>query len=148
MSVWKDEPADSANQAKTSAEHADAGTAAWQATAGTQSWASSRHEDFYVLAGEITQTLYALDDVAATLARQTESYGIGREIYDDTRTANPYARLATAVEHLEQLRGHLHAAQREANGYWSAIGHIGVEYYDTPTVEDSAVDGDGPGVDR
>ena len=126
MSVWKDEPAESADQVKTSAEHADAGTEAWQAAAGTQSWASSRHEDFYALAGEITRTLYALDDVASTLARQTENYGTGREIYDDTRTANPYARLGAAVEHLEQLRGHLDAAQREANGYWSAIGHIGV----------------------
>ena len=51
----------------------------------------------------------------------------GRRLYDDAGDTDPTDRLRHAVAELDAARDALHDAQRLANAFWSAIGHIGVE---------------------
>ena len=82
---------------------------------------------FYAFASEIVATLNALDNLTVVLAAQVGAYGEGRTLYDDTRTVDPAARLAEAVQCLSYARAALGPAAVAANGFWSTIGHIGVE---------------------
>ena len=106
---------------------ADTAATSWARTVEHQQQAPSRHADFYALAGEMVATLYALDDLTVVLARQVGGYGHGRALYDDTRTTDPAVRLAEAVARLRGMRAGLATTSAEANAFWSAIGHIGVE---------------------
>ena len=106
---------------------AETAATSWATTVEHQQQAPPRHADFYALAGEMVATLYALDDLTVVLAHQVGGYGHGRALYDDTRTTDPAVRLAEAVAHLRGMRAALATTSAEANAFWSAIGHIGVE---------------------
>ena len=117
----------------TAAARAERGTAGWEDAARLQRWATADHADFYALAGEVVRTLDALDDLARVLGRQVAGYAQGRAVYDDTREVDPRVRLTDAVAELAQLSNALFVAERAANRFWSAIGHIGVDSTDTPS---------------
>ena len=106
---------------------AETAATAWAETVEHQLEAPPRHADFYALAGEMVATLNALDDLSVLLARQVGRYGQGRALYDDTHTTDPADRLTEAVDHLRSMRAGLVTASAAANGFWSAVGHIGVE---------------------
>ncbi|MBA3905624.1 MAG: hypothetical protein H0X35_02905 [Pseudonocardiales bacterium] len=106
---------------------AEAAATAWREALQHQWVAPASHADFYGLAAEVVDTLYTLADLTELLTRQVGGYGQGRELYDDTRTVDPDARLTEAGEHLRALRTALVSAASEANKFWNAIGHIGVE---------------------
>lgn len=106
---------------------AEAGEQAWADTVRFQRWASPDHADFYALAAALVPTLYGLEDLANVLRQQVSRYADGRRVYDDTREIDPVARLADAAERLALLRDALASAHEHANGFWSAISHIGVE---------------------
>ena len=109
--------------------HAEMGAAAWRAAVDYQLAATPDHADFYALAGDLVETLRALDTVAGVLASQATSYGASRQVYDD-EDANPAHRLRAAVLALAETRHGLARAERAANQFWSAIGHIGTRYQD------------------
>lgn len=106
---------------------ADAGEQAWADTVRFQRWATPDHADFYALAAAVVPTLYVLEDLANVLRQQVSRYAEGRRLYDDTREIDPAVRLADAAERLTSLRDALATAHEQANGFWSAISHIGVE---------------------
>lgn len=110
-----------------SVQHAARGAQAWRAVVHAQQAAEPGHTDFYALAGELVDTLRSLDALVAVLTRQTGTYGLGREVYDD-ENANPAHRLRSAVLVLVQARHELSEAERSANRFFSVIGHIGVRY--------------------
>jgi hypothetical protein len=109
--------------------HAEKGATAWQAAADYQAGAAPDHAAFYALAGDLVDTLRALSAITWTLAIHTGRYDQGREVYDD-ENANPAHRLRAAVIALEEARRRIAQAERAANHYWSAIGHIGVRHHD------------------
>jgi hypothetical protein len=106
---------------------AEAGAQAWRAVVHAQQSAAPDHADFYALAGHVVETLRALDGLAGVLVRQTAGYGAGREVYDD-EGANPAHRLRSAVLALAEARQELATADRAANRFWSAVGHIGTRH--------------------
>ena len=108
-------------------EHADLGATSWVQAVRAQLDAAPDHADFYALAGEMAATLSALQDGANVLRRQVARYGEGRDVYDDTRTVDPHARLAEAAELLALLRDDLTPALRRTHAFWASISHIGVE---------------------
>ena len=108
---------------------AESGSRAWRAVVEAQTSAAPDHGDFYALAGDLVETLRALDTVAGVLASQATSYGASRQVYDD-EDANPAHRLRAAVLALAETRHGLARAERAANQFWSAIGHIGTRYQD------------------
>jgi len=99
----------------------------WTDVVRLQRWTDPDHADIYAIACELVATLTALDDLASVLARQVSDYGKGRALYDDTRQIDPAERLAEAVKRLRSAQTDVRAAWVAANGFWSAIGHIGVE---------------------
>jgi hypothetical protein len=105
---------------------AEAGAERWRAALVEQRHAPPDHADFYALAGEVVQTLRALEGFARLLADQVLAYGAGRRLYDD-EGGDPADRLADATADLTALRDHVDAAERDADAFWSAIGHIGEE---------------------
>lgn len=105
---------------------AEAGAEHWRAAAIEQRRAPLDHADFYVLAGEIVQALRALEELARLLADQVPAYRVGRRLYDD-EGRRPADRLSEATAELLRLRGHVEAAERAANAFWSEIGHVGVK---------------------
>lgn len=105
------------------------GADAWRAAVQAQQNAAADHTDFYAIAGDMTATLHALDSLAGVLGRQTCGYAESREIYDD-EDANPSHRIRSAVLALAETRHALAQAERAANRFWSAIGHIGVRHHD------------------
>jgi hypothetical protein len=106
---------------------AEVATEAWRDAARMQLRAEPNHSDLYALAAEIVASLSAVQDLTSVLRDQVTGYGQGRAVYDDTRTVDPQARLAEAGVQLAQLHAALTTGLRGANGFWSAIGHIGVE---------------------
>ncbi len=104
----------------TRAAQRRSGVHAWAETVEHQQDAARRHADFYALAGELVATLYALNDLTVVLAAQVGGYGQGRVLYDDTRTVDPAARLADAVQCLRDVRAALGPATAAANAFWSA----------------------------
>jgi hypothetical protein len=116
-------------------QRAESGADAWREALNAHRAANPDHSDFYALAGEMVETLRMLDAVAGVLARHVGGYhaghgdGAGREVYDD-EGANPAHRLRAAVLALAETRHGLAGAERAANRFWSAIGHIGVRYQD------------------
>ncbi len=111
---------------------AEAGTNGWEDVVRLQRWAAPDHADFYVLAGEVVSTLYALEDLARVLGRQVTGYADtqaqrGRLVYDDTREKDPRHRLVAAAAELDDFVDHLWRAERAANAFWSEIGRVGVE---------------------
>jgi hypothetical protein len=109
------------------ARAAESGAQAWRRAVHAQGSATPDHGDFYALAAEMVDTLRALEALARLLGGQMSTYGHGRAVYDDTRTVDPRRRLAEAGRALATLQADLAAAEREANAFFSAIGHIGVE---------------------
>lgn len=109
--------------------HAEQGATAWQAAADYQAGATPDHAAFYSLTGDLVDTLRSLNAITWTLAIHTGRYGQGRELYDD-EGANPDHRLRAAVLALEETRRRLAQAERAANHYWSAIGHIGIHLHE------------------
>ncbi len=105
---------------------ADAGVAAWLGVVHAQQGAASDHGDFYELAGYVVETLRALEALAGVLVGQVAGYGHGRVVRDD-EGLDPGLRLALAVGHLTAARASLDGALVGAHGFWSEIGHIGVE---------------------
>ena len=105
---------------------AEAGAEAWREVVHTQRSAAPDHVDFYGLAGEMVGTLRVLDSLVALVTGQVVGYGNGRAVYDD-EGVNPAHRLRSAVLALVETRDELAQAERAANRFWSAIGHIGVE---------------------
>src|ERR1700750_2888093 len=87
----------------TAGRRAETATGAWEDAVRLQRWATPDHADFYALAGEIVATLSALDDLMQVLHRQVSGYGQGRRLYDDTRQADPGARLVAAAAELAGL---------------------------------------------
>lgn len=112
---------------QTAPAAAEQATAAWKDAERLQRWASGDHSDFYALAAEIEDTLYALHGLSITLRSQVAQYATGRTLYDDTHEMDPADRLNDATECLSSLASVLVAAQRYASGFHSAIGHIGAE---------------------
>ena len=110
---------------------AEAGALAWRAVVHAQQAATADHADCYAMAGEVVDTLRSLDALTALLARHCADYppaGAGGEVYDD-EGANPAHRLRCAVLALAETRHGLAAAERAANRFWSAIGHIGIHHH-------------------
>jgi hypothetical protein len=121
-------PADNApDDRPTAVARAGVGAQQWRAVVHAQQTAVAAHADFYALAAELVDTLRSLDALAGLLARQAAGYGAGREIYDD-EDADPAHRLRCAVLALAETRYGLAEAERAANRFWSAVGHIGVRY--------------------
>ncbi len=106
---------------------AETGTEAWRTAARHQIRAAADHADFYALAGAAVITLHALDDLFGILGTQLAEYATGRPVYDDTGEIDPVERLRQARAEIEATRHGLRRAERAANGFWSAIGHIGIE---------------------
>lgn len=106
---------------------AEEGMDAWSDAARYQRWATPDHAVIYGLAGELTSTLHAFEDLTAILVDQVAGYATGRRLYNDTRTVDPAVRLADAVAQLRQARTGLRTAAAALNEFWSVIGHIGVE---------------------
>ena len=107
---------------------AEAASEAWRAAARHQRDAVADHADFYALAGEVTTTLRALDDLFRVLRRQVGGYGGGRCLYDDTGRISAVGRLQEAVSAIEGAQTRLAEADQLVNAFWSAIGHIGVRH--------------------
>jgi hypothetical protein len=105
---------------------AESGAEQWRAAVVEQRRAPLDHADFYAHAGEVVQTLRALEELARLLAQQVLGYQVGRRLYDD-EGGDPADRLADAAADLAALRDHVDAAERDANAFWSAIGHVGEE---------------------
>ncbi|WP_239028567.1 hypothetical protein [Pseudonocardia acidicola] len=103
------------------------GAEAWTDVVRYQRGAVPDHTDLYALAGELVQTLYALQDLAVVLRGQVAGYAAGRAVYDDCHQVDPARRLAEAAGLLALTRDALGVAGQRASGFWSAIGHIGVE---------------------
>lgn len=114
-------------QTPPSVARAEVGEQAWADAARLQREAAPDHGDFYALAAALVPTLYGLEDLTNVLRGQVARYGDGRAVYDDTCTVDPAVRLAEAAEHLALTRDALAAAHIQANRFWSAISHIGVE---------------------
>lgn len=116
-------------------QHAQAGADTWRQAVHAQRDATPDHGDFYALAGEMVDTLRCLDSLAGLLIAPVAGYraaprGVaGREVYDDEGT-NPAHRLRAAVLALIETRDELSQAERAANRFFSAIGHIGVRHLD------------------
>jgi hypothetical protein len=108
----------------TATSFASDGASAWRKAVHAQLAAPPAHGDFYALAADVVDTLRAFDGLLGVLARQVAGYADGRELYDDSG-ADPSDRLRTAGQHLATVRRHLTEAERAANEFWSAIGHIG-----------------------
>jgi len=114
-------------------QRAQSGADAWREVVNAQREATPDHADFYALAGEVVETLRVLDALTGVLARQVGGYRsgsgecAGREVYDD-EGANLAHRLRAAVLALAETRHGLAGAERSANRFWSAIGHIGVRH--------------------
>jgi hypothetical protein len=106
---------------------AQAGAGEWRAAVVAQRVITPDHGDFYSLASELVATLRALEALTCVLGRQVAGYALGRDVRDD-ESRNPNVRLADAADYLARARESLVYAEREANEFWSAIGHIGVEY--------------------
>jgi len=110
---------------------AEAGASAWRSAARVQRSARAGHSDFYAFASCMVETLGAVQALARVLAAQARGYAAGLppelRVYDDTRTFPPQQRLEQAAIELEAVASHLGQAEFRANGFWSAIGHIGVE---------------------
>lgn len=107
-------------------QRAERGADAWRDVVNAQLGARPAHADWYALAGEMVETLRVLDSLSGMLARQVLDYGTGRAFYDD-EGADPAHRLRCAVLALAETRQGLAEAERAANRFWSAIGHVGVE---------------------
>jgi hypothetical protein len=114
---------DGVSAAVTSAE---AGARAWRSAVHDQRAAAPDHGDFYGLAAELVDTLRSLEALTGVLGRQVAGYGQGRVLRDDAGE-QPAARLAEAVAHLTRAGQLLAVAERAANAYWSAIGHVAVD---------------------
>jgi hypothetical protein len=105
--------------------HAETGADRWRAAALEQRAAPLHHADFYALAAEVVQTVRALEALARLLAEQVVGYDTSHRLYDDTGRVDPAERLAAASVSLGSLAGLLAEAERQANAFWSHIGHIG-----------------------
>ena len=112
-------------------QQAEAGALAWRAVVHAQQSAPLDHSDFYDLAGYVVDTLAAVESLARLLAAQVARYAEvqpdGQAVYDDTRTVDPGVRLHDAVLDLEHLADSAAHGRGDANRFWSAISHIGVE---------------------
>jgi hypothetical protein len=106
---------------------AEAGAERWHAAVVAQRPTAPDHADFYALGCELVRTLRALEALARLLSGQVADYGLGRRLYDDTGLIDPGERLAAASASLDNLAALLAGAERQANTYWSHIGHIGRE---------------------
>ncbi|MGI8814873.1 MAG: hypothetical protein ACR2G2_06175 [Pseudonocardia sp.] len=102
---------------------AERGAGWWRAAVVEQRSATADHGDFYALAGELVDTVRALESLVEVLGRQVSGYGEGRVLRDD-QARDPGARLTVAVALLWQTRESLAAAKQTANRFWSEIGHI------------------------
>jgi hypothetical protein len=105
---------------------AEAGAGEWRAAVVAQRSATADHADFYGLGCELVATLRALEALTRLLGEQVASYGLGRLLRDD-ECGDPAVRLADAADELARTRALLALAERTANGFWSAIGHIAVD---------------------
>jgi hypothetical protein len=120
-------PRQDGDERSAAVANAEAGAQAWRTAVHAQQTATGDHADFYALAGEIVDTLRAMETLTAVVLRsQVAAYGQGRALYDD-EGADPAVRLAKAAAQVAATGQHLTDAQRSANRFWSAIGHIGVE---------------------
>ena len=108
----------------TATSYASEGANAWRKAVHAQISAPAAHSDFYALAADLVDTLRAFDGLLGVLGRQVAGYVDGRDLYDDA-DADPLERLRAAERHLAVTRRWLAEAERAANGFWSAIGHIG-----------------------
>jgi hypothetical protein len=108
-------------------EAAEAGAGEWRAAVVAQRSATPDHTDFYVIACELVGTLRALEALIRVLGDQVAGYGLGRALRDD-ENADPAVRLANAADELARTRALVARAEQTANGFWSAIGHIGTAY--------------------
>lgn len=99
--------------------------AGWRIAVHAQRTATPHHGDFHDLSEHVIGTLRALDALACVLLRQVIGYGDGRDVYDDAG-AVPHYRLRSAGLALAELRQHTAEAERAADRFGSAIGHIGV----------------------
>lgn len=115
--------------------HADTGAKAWRAVVHAQLAATPNHADLYSLAGDLVDTLAAVEALAQVLHRQVTGYAAtlvdGFTVYDDsrdgTRPVGATDRLEAAGLLLDDLTVVVATAGRHTNEFWSAIGHIGVE---------------------
>ncbi len=105
---------------------AEEGARLWRHVVAAQRPETPDHTDFYALACEVVATLRALESLAGVLGRQVADYGQGRMLGDD-EGRDPGQRLVESVAHLIELGQLLGRAERSANRFWSAVGHIAVE---------------------
>jgi hypothetical protein len=106
---------------------AEAGSRAWRQVFHTQQATKPDHSDFYVLAAEMVDTLRVMESLARLLNKQVAGYAKDRPVYDDSGVVDPRNRLAGASRVLTALSADLVAAERNANEFFNAIGHIGVQ---------------------
>jgi hypothetical protein len=105
---------------------AEVGAGEWRAAVVAQRSATPDHTDFYGLACELVATLRALEALTRVLGDQVACYGLGRVLRDD-ENSDPTVRLVDAAYELARTGALVARAERTANGFWSAIGHIAVE---------------------
>jgi hypothetical protein len=107
-------------------ELAERGAQAWRAVVHEQGSSTPDHGAFYALAGELVDTLRAVESLVGLLTRQVATYGEGRVLRDDTG-GDPAVRLLASAGDLDSIRVLVAGAERSANRFWSQIGHIAVE---------------------
>lgn len=122
------------NDRPEAVQRAETGAQAWRAAVHAQQSATPDHSDFYDLAGFLVDTLATVESLTRLLAGQVARYAEvqpdGQVVYDDTHTVNPRMRLHDAALDLQHLAESAAHGRGDANRFWSAISHIGVE--DTP----------------
>lgn len=110
--------------ARAAVAAAGRGTRAWRSVVVTQ--AAADEPGFHDLAGEVLDTVRALELVVGVLLRQVHAYGDGLVFCDD-EGQNPTERLIAVAACLADLHCALGRADRAASGLWSQVGHIAVE---------------------
>lgn len=112
--------------AKTASELAETARDGWEEVVRTERAADPDHGEWYGIAGEMVGTLRAVEDLARLLEQRVARYGDDRILRDDEGLA-PSRRITACVELLAELQASVSSAERSANEFWSAIGHVGVE---------------------
>lgn len=111
---------------RTASEQAERARDMWEEAVRIERTADPEHEEWYRIAGEMVGTLRALQSMASLLGDRVSAYDQNRIVRDDAGV-DPAVRLDECHSLLVELETVLGSAESSANGFWSSVGHIGVE---------------------
>lgn len=111
---------------RTASEQAERARDLWEEAVRIERTADPDHGEWYAIARDMVGTLWALQSMAGLLKGRVAKYDHDRIVRDDAGV-DPAARLAECRALLVELEATLTSAEASANGFWSAIGHVGVE---------------------